>query len=228
MSDDELQRWYKQTIGPAAEAMANTYFTSPPTQPITVLLFGTEESYNRYAHDLFRDNGISVYGYYKPHLRTLVMNISTGGGTLVHELTHALMDFDFPSVPDWFNEGLASLHEQCAFRSGPDGPWIEGLVNWRLSGLQNTIRKKRLRSLQTLIEANDFRGDLEGTNYAQARYFCLYLQRKGLLRDFYKKFRAASDRDTLGLKTAGDLFPDQTWQELDAEFQAWVMTLKYE
>ena len=224
----ELDRWHQRTIRPAAEAMANCYFREAPSQPITVLLFETEESYNRYAHDLYGDNGISVYGYYKPHLRTLVMNISTGGGTLVHELTHALMDFDFPKVPDWFNEGLASLHEQCTFRDGADGPWVEGLVNWRLPGLQAAIKKKRLRSLKTLIEANDFRGELEGTNYAQARYFCLYLQERGLLKDFYRTFRTAGKDDPLGVKVAAELFPDLSWAQLDTEFQAWVMTLKYE
>jgi hypothetical protein len=228
LSDKELDRWHRQTIDPAAKAMGNSYFRRAPSEPITVLLFTREESYNRYAHDLFGDNGISVYGYYKPHLRTLVMNISTGGGTLVHELTHALVDFDYPAVPDWFNEGLASLHEQCTFRDGNKGPWIEGLVNWRLPGLQEAIRKQRLRSLETLIEANDFRGDLEGTNYAQARYFCMYLQEQELLPDFYRALRSSGKHDPLGLQATKKLFPDLEWSEIDRKFQAWVMTLKYE
>ncbi len=84
-----------------------------------MLVFNGEESYNRYCNALFGDSGISVYGYYKPQLRTLALNLATGGGTLTHELTHALVDFDFPEVPAWFNEGLASLHEQCRFRSDP-------------------------------------------------------------------------------------------------------------
>ena len=107
---------------------------------------------------LFGDSGISIYGYYKPSVRTLLANIATGDGTLLHELTHALLDFELPDAPVWLNEGLASLHEQCRFRSDGDGPWIEGLVNWRLEGLQQVIRQGRLRSLGSMIEELDFRG----------------------------------------------------------------------
>ena len=115
--------------------------------------------------------------------------MATGDGTLLHELTHALLDFEIPDVPVWLNEGLASLHEQCRFRGDADGPWIEGLVNWRLEGLQQVIRQGRLRSLDSMIEEPDFRGPLVGTNYAQARYFCLYMQQRGVLEKFFRDYR---------------------------------------
>lgn len=226
MGERELDSWYTRTIEPAAEGMANTYFTVAPTQPITVLLFPHEDSYNANTKKLFGDNGISVYGYYKPQNRTLVMNIGTGGGTLVHELTHALIDFDFPDVPDWFNEGLASLHEQCRFRQSDDGPWVEGLENWRLPGLQKTILAKRVRPLKTMIEANDFRGELEGTNYAQARYLCLYIQREGKLAAFYQHFRKNQKEDPLGVASLKEVLEFDSWQRFDRDFQKWVLSLK--
>ena len=40
-----------------------------------------------------------------------------------------------------------------------------------------------------------------GTNYAQVRYLCYYLQEKGLLQRFYREFRAASDADPTGQQT---------------------------
>jgi hypothetical protein len=200
--------------------MAASYFAVPPDEPITVLLFRGEESYNRFARELFGDEGISVYGYYKPARRTLVMNIGTGGGTLVHELTHALIDFDFPDVPDWFNEGLASLHEQCRFRADESG--IDGLVNWRLPILQEALQRGRLRPLADLVQADDFRGAHEGVNYAQARYFCMYMQEQGVLEEFYSRFRANQKDDPLGYRTMGEVFPDVTWDELDAAFRGWV------
>lgn len=224
LSRDDLEAWHRQTIGPAAKAMAASYFDVAPSEPITVLLFSGEASYNHYAKELFGDEGISVYGYYKPRLRTLVMNIGTGGGTLVHELTHALMDFDFPQVPDWFNEGLASLHEQCQFR--PDGSGIDGLVNWRLPMLQEAIAKGKLRSLKDLISSNDFRGEREGLNYAQARYFCLYMQQQQVLEMYFHDFRAHHGDDPLGLKTVERVFPDRTWDELDMDFQQWAAALR--
>jgi hypothetical protein len=222
----ELSKWHKQTIAPAAAAMANRYFATRPNHPITVLLFSTKDSYEHYAHQLYRDRGISIYGYYKPRERTLVMNISTGGGTLVHELTHALVAFDCAEVPDWFNEGLASLHEQCRFREDERGPWIEGLINWRLPRLQKELAAERVPSLVDFIQDGDFRGEREAVNYAQARYFCLYMQRRGVLEKYYAELRQNIDTDPSGVNAVKAVFPDQSWGELDVEFAKFVQELE--
>jgi hypothetical protein len=228
LGDADLAAWHRRTIAPAAKAIANCYTKAAPSEPITILLFADEKSYRGYAEKLFSDRNVSVYGYYKPSLRTMVMNISTGGGTLVHELTHALVDFDFPDIPPWFNEGLASLHEQCEFRSDEgaiEGPFIRGLVNWRLPALQQAIAEGRLRPLEELIGSDDFRGRLEGLNYAQARYFCLYMQEQGVLRKFYHAFRDGRKDDRLGLKSARAMFPERSWDELNQAFRRWVTGL---
>jgi len=225
MTVEQLQEYDRSTIAPAARAMANSYFNKPPTLPITVLLFSAEASYNRYAKQLFNEEGVSVYGYYKPDKRTLVMNIATGGGTLIHEMTHALVDFDFPEIPDWFNEGLASLHEQCRFL--PDDRGLEGLPNWRLPGLQETIRQERLGTLEAMMNRDDFRGPHIGINYAQARYFCLYLQRQGLLEQFYRRFRGAQEDDPRGVATVRLVVGEEAWKTLDHDFQKWAAALTY-
>ena len=222
-----LDMWHRDTIAPAMRAMARELLDASPSEPITVLLLATESSYNYYAEKLFGDRGVSIYGYYKPGLRTLVMNIGTGGGTLVHELTHALVDFDFPEIPDWFNEGLASLHEQCRFRENQHGPTIEGLENWRLPGLQQAIRARKLGSIESLLATDEFRGRQEGLNYAQARYFCLYLERRGLLDDFYRRFRDTHVGDPRGSRALAAVVPDFSSAELDQQFQDWVLTLEY-
>jgi hypothetical protein len=135
-----------------------------------------------------------------------------------------LIDFDFPRVPAWFNEGLASLHEQCHIR--PDETGIDGLVNWRLEGLQKALAAGRLRSLSSLIGDNDFRGSQETTNYAQARYFCLYMQKQGVLEEFYRLFREHQEQDRLGLQTLQHVFPNQSWEKLDEDFRRWAAGLK--
>lgn len=224
MSADALDKWYMQTIGPAARAMARSYFPTLPDKPITVLLFSGEERYAHYARSLFGEEGISIYGYYKRGSRVLVMNIGTGGGTLVHELTHALIDFDLPEMPDWLNEGLASLHEQCHIREDESG--IDGLENWRLAGLQDAIARGRLRSLESLIGDNDFRDSDMGINYAQARYFALYLQRQSLLEDFVRRFRHNRHDDPLAIETVLATFPGRSWREIDEAFQKWALELK--
>jgi hypothetical protein len=52
------------------------------------------------------------------------------------------------------------------------------------------------------------------------------LQRKGLLVEFYRRFRADQRHDPRGAKTIGHLFPGQTWNGLDGDFQRWVLTLR--
>jgi hypothetical protein len=226
MTASELESRYAETIEPAVRAMLRHYFKTSPSGPITVLLFRDQRSYDDYAQRLFGESGISIYGYYKPSLRTVILNLSTGDGTLLHELTHALMDFDFPQAPDWLNEGLASLHEQCRFRNDGDGPWIEGLANWRLDGLKRVIRAGQLPSNEELLRSVDFRGPSVGINYAQARYFCMYLQQQGRLKDLYRACRDGRADDPSGLLAAARTTSDSTWLELDRDFQRWVLALK--
>lgn len=225
LAPEVLREWHSQTIQPAAHAMAERYFSIPPSEPITVLLWSSKDSYEAYSDKLFRDRGISIYGYYKPRERTLVMNISTGAGTLVHELTHALIAFDCPDVPDWFNEGFASLHEQCRFREDEQGPWIEGLINWRLARLQDELAQKRLPSLEDFVRDDDFRNEREAVNYAQARYLCLYLQERGMLETYYATLRKHIETDRTGAKTLLAIFPEHSWQTLNNDYQQFVRQL---
>jgi len=146
LSVADLQRWWRQTIQPAARAMAAEYFAAAPDEPITILLFADEESYRRHAKRLFHDEHLPRCGYYRPHLRTMLINVSAGRGALLHELTHALAAFDFPDAPDWLHEGLASLHEEALLR--PDGSGLIGQSGPRLLTLQKAISAGRLRPLR--------------------------------------------------------------------------------
>ena len=117
------------------------------------------------------------------------MNIATGGGTLVHEIVHPYVEADFPNAPPWLNEGLGSLFEQSDERDGK----IVGLTNWRLAGLQKAIKRGGVPSFFELthMDSKTFYLEEHGTNYSQSRYLMYYLQEKGLLHDFYRRFRAA-------------------------------------
>ncbi len=152
----------------------------------------------------------------------MVMDISTGGGTLVHELTHAMIAFDFPDIPDWFNEGLGSLYEQCRW----EGDKLVGLPNWRLPDLQKAIRDKSLGTLEELTSV-DFRRVHMGLNYAQARYLCFYMQEHGNLESFYRAFRDGHKEDPTGLKFLRKAFAPRSLDEVDAAWRKWVLTLRF-
>jgi len=226
LSEETLVAWHDQTIALAAAALGRQFFTAAPDVPITIWLFPDAETYAAESLRLFNDKDVSVYGYYKPDKRTLVMNIGTGGGTLVHELTHALAAFDFPGQPDWFNEGLASLYEQSRFLGAGNKLRIVGRTNWRLPKLQETIAAGKLQPLNELMTMRDFRGPQMGLNYAQARYFCQYLQEQGKLEDFYRAFRNNRLKDPHGVEAAKKVLGEKAWKTIDADYQEWVGTLR--
>lgn len=223
-SPTQLARYRDRTVLAAARALWATYFRNRPDEPVLVLLFESRGPYARLARKWFDDGNPPHFGYYRRRQNVMLMNVSTGTGTLVHELVHALIAPDFPEVPDWFNEGLGSLYEQCSL----DGERITGHANWRLPGLQRAIRAGELRPLREMIEDGDFRdGERVGLNYAQARYLLMYLQEKGMLDAYYKRFRARAEEDPRGLRTLEELVAPQSLEAFEAEWRKWVMGLRF-
>ena len=222
LSQKDLAAFTRSCVTIPAELMWKSYFRAKPDKVITVLLFKDEASYRDWAKKLFGDAEVSHFGYYKPDKRTLVMNIGTGGGTLIHELTHALIVYDFPEVPQWFNEGLASLHEGCRMGEGE----IIGLTNWRLKGLKQVIEAGKLRPLSEMLSKDDFYGELKGINYAQSRYLFQYIQSKGLLKKFYDQFRSTHDQPDAAVKAVEHVLGKKI-DQVEADYLKYVGTLKY-
>jgi len=220
----EFDRFKTHTIGDCAAALYKDYFTKKPDYILKVYLFGGAPSYEAYVKKVEGREPSSPYGYYMDSSKSLIMNIATGGGTLVHEMVHALIKPDFPDVPAWFNEGLGSLYEQC--RVDEDGH-LHGLINWRYPILMDAVEKNWLVPLKELFSTtdNEFYNRGKGTNYAQARYFCLYMQENKLLSKFYKKFRDNFNSDKTGIKFIEEIF-GKPIDEIDKDWQAWVPTVK--
>ncbi|MGB7161068.1 MAG: DUF1570 domain-containing protein [Tepidisphaeraceae bacterium] len=220
-----VRRRATDTVGWAVEKLKRDYFDVDPDHVIDVWLFKDKPSYERNAKRLFGSLPHTPYGYYSPSDRALVMNIATGGGTLVHEIVHPFVAANFPKCPSWLNEGLGSLYEQSAERNGR----IIGLTNWRLAGLQRAIRAKRLPSFEKLIatKQDEFYNDDRGDNYAQARYLCYYLQEKGLLTQFVRAFMANVDEDPTGYDTLKKTLGEEDMSAFAAKWEAYVMKLKF-
>jgi len=177
ISDDTPQHTRQYATGTvkwAVDHLKKDYFDHDPEEIIDIYLFKDAASYQRYTKELFHTRPHTPFGYYSPSDRALIMNISTGGGTLVHEIVHPFVRANFPSCPAWFNEGLGSLYEQSAERDGH----IVGLTNWRLAGLQRAVKAGQVPSFESLLSTtdDDFYNHDAGSNYAQARYLCYYLQ----------------------------------------------------
>jgi hypothetical protein len=219
-----LREHAEGTVRWAVERLERAYFDAPPLDIVEVWLLGDDESYRAYAWSVFADRPDTPYGYFTPEHQALVMNIATGGGTLVHELVHPFIESDFPACPAWLNEGLASLYEQCSDRDGQ----IWGLTNWRLPALQEAIEAGRLPSFTALLSTtrDEFYEADPGSNYGQARYLCYHLQEEGRLRAFYRDFRCDAARDPTGVAT----LRAHVGKDLEAfqqRWEAWVLGLRY-
>src|SRR5688572_467805 len=136
---DEAQKVVQQraedTVKWAVDRLKQDFFTKDPNDILDIWLFKDETSYEKHTRLLFGESPSTPYGYYSPSHKALIMNIGTGGGTLVHEIVHPFMEANFPACPPWFNEGLGSLYEQC----GDVGRHIRGFTNWGLPGLQRAF-----------------------------------------------------------------------------------------
>ncbi len=196
---DTVRQRAERTVRWAADRLKRDFFPRDPADIIDVWLFADARSYEWYSSLLFGRVPATRFGFYLASHHALVMNISTGGGTLVHEMVHPFIAANAPDCPPWLDEGLASLFEQASERDGH----IVGLPNWRLPALQDAIRADALPSFAqlTLLDKEAFYGPDSARNYAQARYLCFYLQEHDLLTTYWTRYLSARDRDPTGHAT---------------------------
>lgn len=221
----QVKRWAEKTVRWATTKFKKQYFKNDPDKIITIWLFKTPETYKKGATLLSGYAPDTPYGYYEDEKQQMVMNIATGGGTLVHELFHAYIASNYPDCPTWINEGMGSLYEQSGKRNGQ----IVGFTNWRLAGLQKAIRAKTTVPLKTLTATTtqQFYGRGSGTHYAMARYLCYYLQQKGKLRAFYRDFQKNHATDPTGYQTLVKALGSPDMTRFQASWEAWCLTLRF-
>jgi hypothetical protein len=105
---------------------------------------------------------------------------------------------------------------------------IHGFTNWRLPGLQQAIRLKRVPSFKDLTEmdAREFYSEDRGTNYAQARYLCYFLQEKGLLIKFYHEFLAHQKEDASGYQGLQKVLAATDMEAFKQAWEKYVLGLR--
>ncbi len=222
-SPEQLEKQSRATVRFAVDHLRADFFEASPSSILDVWLFEDAESYASLVTVLTGEAPTTPYGFYSPSHAGLFMNISTGGGTLVHEIVHPFVEADLPHAPAWVNEGLGSLFEQSAERDGH----IVGLPNWRLPGLQKAIRRGKVRPLSDLCKTttSQFYDDDRGTNYAEARYLMYYLQEHGLLHAFYKDLRAHIADDPTGCATLTHALGDPDMASFEREWEAFASAI---
>jgi hypothetical protein len=226
-NDDSANVSYfaQRTVRWAVSRLKKLYFDKDPSRIIDIWLFKDEPTYMAGSKSLLGCEPSTPFGFYLAGDDALVMNIATGGGTLVHEIVHPFMESNFPGCPAWLNEGMGSLYEQ----SGSRRDTIIGLTNWRLAGLQNAIRAAKVPPFKTLLSTtdNEFYIEDKGTNYAQARYLCYWLQEHGLLAAFYRAFRDNRRADPTGYKTLEKFVGKPGMDVFQKQWEQYVLKLVF-
>jgi hypothetical protein len=222
-----VRQWSQGTIRWAVDRLKRQYFSQDPNHVINVWLFKDKQSYEQNVRDIFGRRPHTPFGYYSPYEKVLVMNIDTGGGTLVHEIVHPFIAANFPACPSWFNEGLGSLYEQSTSHNGR----IWGLTNWRLRGLHEALKDEdyKMPTFEQLCATTtrEFYDDDPGTNYAQARYLLYYLQEQGLLEKYYREFRESARDDPTGYQTLKRILGEEDMEAFQKKWTEFVLGLRF-
>ena len=219
-----VQQHAEGTVKWAVDRLKQDFFLNDPKDILDIWLFKDAASYEKHTRILFEETPTTPYGYYSSYHKALIMNIETGGGTLVHEIVHPFMEANFPACPPWLNEGLGSLYEQCGDLNGH----IHGFTNWRLPGLQRAIKSAQVPSFKdlTAMDTNAFYNEDKGVNYAQARYLCYYLQEKGVLTRFYQQFHAHQKEDPSGFNSLQKVLAERDMDLFKTKWEKYVLALR--
>jgi hypothetical protein len=203
------------------DAMSYNYVSELPDSITPVFLFKEYDSYKDFSVQTFGldEKDLSPFGFYKISKNIIVIRYVSWKGSTAHEITHSLIQYDFPEIPSWFNEGLAALHEKYIYKEGQ----MMGDFSWRIVALRRAFRENNYTYLNTLMETNDdeFYSTRTSFYYAQARYLLMYVQSKGLLDNYYKLFRSTYDEDKTGIMQLEKIL-NKPLPEIDEEFVEYV------
>lgn len=213
--------------------LRSEYGIEPPDHHLTLYLMPDIDGVRHAARDIhgLDVNSVTLGYAFQEDLSTVAMIRGTQAGTLLHELFHLLVRASFGDIPQWLDEGIASLYEVSTFRDGRQ----VGLPNWR--GRVLDIAWEMRPPLESVITSPWFAFDMTGssstgfmgptervaTHLATARYFALFLQEKGALKRVYTAFRERDPfeiddpaRNALALVTQMTEPPDALQRSYDA------------
>jgi hypothetical protein len=217
LSETQLNQGLDEMIEPIIQALQSSYCTSGITRPVTLVLLKDTSTFRDMAWKLDQRKPTSYYGYYEREKRRMVIDLSTGGGTLAHELTHVLMQDHFPNMSLWFDEGIASLHEESELSAHNEQ--LIGLPNWRgqvvSQILPGKLPFKQMLEDRTYIEQNP------RTAYALARYLCLYLQDQNLLQTYFANCREHQADDPHGTMSLLEVTGSENLSAFETQFKHW-------
>lgn len=209
---------------------------------ITVYLVPSVEDLRKLAKDIHGlDVSPATIGYaFREDLSVVGVIPGQTIGTLLHELFHLAVRRDFGDIPQWLDEGIASLYEV----SSGEGSTFQGMPNWRGRVLKDLWNNRP--TLLDLVTSPWFTFDLPETyddptgddvsvrrqaaSMAMGRYFVLYLQERKKLNDVFVRIRDTS-LESIGTDArmssvrAIECVTGQTIASVQEDFEKWFRGL---
>lgn len=175
--------------------------------PVDLVLYEDDVEYQAIALGYARVP--AGQGFYRPDARVAAVNLARGRGNLRHELVHPLIVDDFPLIPAWLNEGIASLYGGARLDRGR----LRFEVDARVRDLHAAMAEDRLpgRRRVALADRPELYGRDGATYYAVSQHVVLYLQRTGQLARYYRTGRADPTRRAAALAAAIDWRRFERW-----------------
>ena len=161
-------------------------------------------------------------GFYMTYEHTLCAEVTMGPWLVRHELTHALVHGDFGSKKPapWFDEGMAMMVESAVI----EGKKLTFRADRRLNLVHRLMKARKLPKLKDVLKM-DFRTynapATRATADALSRCLMLYLDEKGLLVKFYRRYRIRYRRDPTATKFVEELL-EKDIDAVETDLLAWV------
>ena len=189
-----------------------------PRPPVDVCIFETSAEYEALVHAVYGEGDHFAYGFYMNKDRLLLVNLERSDGNLRHELVHPLLTDDYPGIPQWLNEGIASLYGSARYEDGE----FRFLHSHRLFHLREAMRRAVMPNMVQLAHSDrrDVFGRAWWAYYAVSRYVLLYLEDRGTLDRFYWEMRRGQQTPRRQLALLKRYVNDRA-------FRRWARGLRY-
>jgi hypothetical protein len=207
-------------------ALESNFIALSPAGITPIILFGDLANYKIFVLSNYKDipeQNLSQFGFYKISKNVIVVRYVSWKGSIPHEITHKFTNTDFPDMPSWFDEGLASLNEKATFTKNE----LIGEFSLRIIPLRRAIKENTYTGLEHLMTTNDeiLYGKRSSYYYAQSRYLLMMLQQEGKLYEFYKHFRNTFNSDKTGI-TQLEKITGKSLDTIDAELLDYINSFK--
>jgi len=207
--------FHVRLLGAFRAWFAHRYYEPAAADPLATYLFSTTAEFAAFGRRIGGPDSSGYFAELDNGTPVLVADLSSGLGTLLHELVHAFVHQGFRPVPPlWFNEGFAAYHEKALGQL--DGTRLDAsfgyLSNWRFPRLQAEAAAGRVKLANLVDRTHD--------PTTAAASLMLFLDRHDRFVPLVRAMRSRSE-DADGMRTLAAVWGADL-ADLEGRWLAWI------